>query len=301
MPEVVPPLITPLTAAGAPDLPSLDRLVRHVVAEGADGVLVLGSTGEGGHLLPAEQEAVVATAAATGHEVMAGVPALNTRQAAQLAARFAAAGAHTLLVPPPSMFPLAPAELAAHFATVAEAGGRPVIAYHVPSRVPSPVGPALLADLVAKGVLAGVKDSSGDLGGHRAAVLAVGRDTPGVRLLTGSETCVDAALQLGFTGAVPGLANVFTALHRALADAAGRGEWAEARRRQDRLAYLHRIYEGPHGEASFTAGAIGALKTALVELGVIETATLSAPFVQVGAEAAGHVRAVLREAREEPR
>jgi 4-hydroxy-tetrahydrodipicolinate synthase len=261
---------------------------------------VLGSTGEGGHQLPDEQEAVVASAAATGHPVMAGVAALNTRQAAELAARFAAAGAQSLLVPPPSMFPLSQSELARHFAAVAEAAGRPVIAYHVPSRVPTPVGAPLLAALVAKGVLAGVKDSSGDLGGHRAAVLATGR-APAVRLLTGSENCIDAALQLGFTGAVPGLANVFTAVHRALADAAAAGDWLAAREQQDRLVALHRIYEGPHGDGSFTAGAIGALKAALVELGVIETATLSAPFTQPGEDVVRHVRDVLRDAGEGPR
>ncbi|GGM35995.1 dihydrodipicolinate synthase family protein [Dactylosporangium sucinum] len=298
MTEVVPPLITPLTDRGTVDRPSLTRLVRHVVSEGAGGVLVLGSTGEGGHLLPDEQEAVVATAAAaTDRDVMAGVAALNTRQAAQLAARFAAAGARSLLVPPPSMFPLSQTELARHFAAVAEAGGVPTIAYHVPSRVPTPVGAALLAELVAKGILAGVKDSSGDLGGHRAAVLATGR-SPAVRLLTGSETCIDAALQIGFTGAVPGLSNVFTALHRALADAADAGDWPAARDVQDRLTRLHRIYEGPHGEGSFTAGAIGALKAALVELGVIETATLSEPFTPLGEDAVRHVRDVLREDRQ---
>lgn len=296
--EVVPPLITPLTPDGKVDLPSLRRLVRYVVEAGASGVLVLGSTGEGGHLLPDEQEAIIATAAAaTDREVMVGVPALHTRQAAQLASRFAAAGAHSLLVPPPSMFPLSQSELADHYTTVAEAGQLPTLAYHVPARVPTAVGPLLLGQLVAKGVLVGIKDSSGDLAGHRAEALAVAA-APTARLLTGSEVCIDAAFQIGFTGAVPGLANVFTELHRALVDAAAAGDWATARAVQNRLALLHRIYEGPLGSASFTAGAIGALKVALVERGVIESATLTPPLTAVGDDAVRHVRAVLRESNE---
>jgi 4-hydroxy-tetrahydrodipicolinate synthase len=296
--EVVPPLVTPLTPDGKVDRPSLRRLVQHVIEAGASGVLVLGSTGEGGHLLPEEQEAVVATAAgATDREVMVNVPALHTRQAAELAGRFAAAGARSLLVPPPSMFPLSQSELADHYATVVEAGRLPTLAYHVPARVPTPVGAALLGELVAKGVLVGVKDSSGDLAGHRAEALALA-SVPAARLLTGSEVCIDAAFQVGFTGAVPGLANVFTELHRALVDAAADGDLTTAWEVQNRLAHLHRIYEGPVGAASFTAAAIGALKVALVERGVIESAAMTPPLTTAGEAAVRHVREVLREADE---
>src|SRR5699024_12705318 len=43
---VIPPLLTPLTADGRLDLPSLERLVEHHVAGGVDGLFVLGSSGE---------------------------------------------------------------------------------------------------------------------------------------------------------------------------------------------------------------------------------------------------------------
>ena len=47
---VIPPLVTPMLPDRTPDLDSFDRLVAHVVAGGASGILVLGSTGENGLL-----------------------------------------------------------------------------------------------------------------------------------------------------------------------------------------------------------------------------------------------------------
>src|SRR5690625_2039201 len=43
---VIPPLLTPLTADGRLDVPSLERLIEHHLAGGVDGLFVLGSSGE---------------------------------------------------------------------------------------------------------------------------------------------------------------------------------------------------------------------------------------------------------------
>lgn len=295
---VVPPLVTPLTPDGRVDGESLVRLVRHVLDAGAAGVLVLGSTGEGGHLLPEEQATVVGVAAdaSGGRPVMAGVPAMNTRHARALGGQLAAAGAGCLLVPPPLALDLSQEELAAHYRTVAS--GVPVVAYHVPSRVPTPVGAELVGRLAAEGVLAGVKDSSGDLAGHRTTTLAT-EGVPGFVRLTGSETAIDAALLMGFGGTVAGLGNVWPERHAALVRAARDGDWAAARARQEDLTRLTALYDGPRGTAGGTATALGALKEALVRRGVIASATLTAPFGAPGPELRDHVRTVLAAADEE--
>lgn len=293
---VLPPLVTPLTDTRQVDHASLDRLIRHVLAAGASGVLVLGSTGEGGHLTTADQEAVVNTAvnAAGDAHVMAGVPSINTVGALDLAVRLAAAGAHSLLVPPPLALDLSQSELASHFQAVSEAVGVPVIAYHVPSRVPTHVSAALLEELAPKGVLAGIKDSSGDLGGHREAVLATA-DNPSFRLFTGSETCIDSALLMGFHGAVAGLANVFASHHVALLAASARGDWDKARQHQHVIAGFTRLYQADVGVGSRTSTALGALKVALTQQGVIDTPTLTAPLTPVTDALRRHVSDVLDE------
>ena len=73
---VVPPLISPLDAAGQPDGAAMARLVEHGLAGGVSGFFVLGGCGEGAWLTPSQRSAVIRTtvAAARGRApVLAGV------------------------------------------------------------------------------------------------------------------------------------------------------------------------------------------------------------------------------------
>ena len=56
---VVPPLISPLDGAGAPDADSMAALVEHVLGAGCTGLFVLGGCGEGAWLTPSQRGAVV--------------------------------------------------------------------------------------------------------------------------------------------------------------------------------------------------------------------------------------------------
>ena len=56
---IVPPLVTPMLPDGSLDLPSLDRLVDHLVDAGVDGLFVLGSSGQVAYLTDAEPDQVV--------------------------------------------------------------------------------------------------------------------------------------------------------------------------------------------------------------------------------------------------
>ena len=83
-------------------------------------------------------------------------------------------------------------------------GQTPMVRLHrVAAHLPVPV----LADLVERGVVAGVKDSSTNLTGFRQLVLA-GGGRADVAYFSGSDGLLDAALQVGANGSVAGLANV---------------------------------------------------------------------------------------------
>lgn len=287
----VPPMITPLTPDRSVDAASLARFGRALEDAGVAGLLALGSTGEGPHLGPDASEAVVGTLTdAVTIPVIVNVAAISTEAAVEAARRAKAAGADIVLAPPPSGYPLAQDELARHFETVADAAGEPVLAYHVPVRVPTAVSPGLVADLVGRGVLLGVKDSSGDLDNHRRTAKAL---AGAGLLLTGSETCVDLAVQAGFAGSVPGLANLYPRTEAALVSAARAGRREEARALQERVVDFMQVYVAPAGEASFTATALGALKLALVSAGIIEHPHLTAPFAEPSTAVARHVAAHL--------
>jgi 4-hydroxy-tetrahydrodipicolinate synthase len=293
-PRVIPPLVTPLCPDGEVDRPSLERLLAHVLGADVDGVLMLGSTGEGGHLSDEARELVVGVSAQRcgGRAiVMAGVQSLNTAAACVSGRRLVEAGADVLLVPAPLSLDLTQSELAAHFGAVANAVSVPVVAYNVPARTPSSPSPQTIADLAATGVLAGVKDSSGDLANQREVARAT-RGCAGFGLFTGSETCIDMALLVGFTGAIPGLANVWPERHVALTAAAVAGDWASAREIQDGIAELAGLYALPSAHG-WSSGAIGALKEALVQGGVIESSTLTAPFTPPGPQLCREVKEFL--------
>jgi len=289
---VVVPAITPLTPDGAVDDASLTRLIRTFEAAGTRGVLVLGSTGEGPFLSPDQCEQIVGTAAAaSGLPIVANVAALSTADAVAAARRAGSAGASVILAPPPSGFPLTQAEMAWHYEQIAGATSLPTYAYHVPVRTPSALAPASLGKLVRAGVLAGVKDSSGDLDNHRREV----RELAGTDalLFTGSETCIDLAVQLGFHGSVPGLANVYPRAEVDLVDLARAGKRAEAYSAQEAIADKSNLYFAPLNGATFSAVAVCALKFALVQAGIIESATLARPFATP--DVSEHVLAHLRD------
>jgi 4-hydroxy-tetrahydrodipicolinate synthase len=82
----------------------------------------------------------------------------------------AAAGADGVVVTAPFYARTHPAEIGRHFRLVADASPVPVVAYDIPSAVHSKLPAGLVLELAAQGVLAGLKDSSGDLGGFREVV-----------------------------------------------------------------------------------------------------------------------------------
>lgn len=293
-PQILVPVVTPLLPDGQPDFNSLESLLDHVRRAGADGALVAGSSGESVALRSGDRHAVVERAityAGGRMHIMIGLPTLGTADVSADARAMAELGADSLLVAAPAGLALSPVELEGHFSAVAEAGV-PVIAYEVPSRV----GTSLPVDLILKlgraGVLAGVKDSSGNL--TRGRVLAeAAQEIAEFRCFTGSEETVDAALLGGFDGAIPGLANVFPDFHVRLAQHVGAGRWAEAARVQGAVVELLALYAAPLPDASPVARFFAAVKEALVQLGVIAHNTTSRPLSQADDAVRAHVADVL--------
>jgi 4-hydroxy-tetrahydrodipicolinate synthase len=92
---------------------------------------------------------------------------------------------------------------------------------------------------------------------------------------------------------VPGLANVFVAHHAELLGHAKAGDWPAAAAVQTRIVSLARIYDAPRGGNSFSGAAIGAIKEALVQLGIIAHPTTSPPFGEPDEAYRAHIAAVL--------
>ncbi|MYY03716.1 MULTISPECIES: dihydrodipicolinate synthase family protein [unclassified Streptomyces] len=296
---VIPPVVTPLTADGELDVPSLERVVGHLIDGGVTGLFALGSSGETAYLTPGQQDRVIETitSAAGGQvPVLVGAIETTTNRAIERARRAAELGADAVVVTAPFYTRTHDTEIDRHFRDIAAALDLPVLAYDVPVCVHSKLDPELLLPLAADGVLAGVKDSSGDDGSFRR--LAIGaRELPDFSVLTGHELVVDAMMLGGADGSVPGLGNVDPRGYVRLHEAAVRGDWATARAEQDRLVALFDIIRAARpGTASATAAGLGAFKTALMLRGVIATNVMSPPMRRLDAEETAAVAACLERA-----
>lgn len=299
---VVPPIVTPLTPEGAVDVPSLERLVERLLAAGVDGIFALGSSGETVFLTDEARDQVLeVTVKTVGGQVpvLAGCIEPTTPRVLTRASAAEALGADAVVATAPFYAIVGPHEVERHLRAVAASTGLPLLAYDLPQCVHTKLSVGLLTQLAADGALAGVKDSSGDDVAFRQLALAVRAQAPTAdfSLLTGHEVVVDAMMLAGASGSVPGLANVdpdgYVRLHRA---AVG-GDWPTARREQDRLTRLFRIVDAadPATAAGATRG-VGAFKTALAILGVIDSNSVSLPMRPLDDDETQRVRLELAEA-----
>ncbi|AUS30481.1 dihydrodipicolinate synthase family protein [Rhodococcus qingshengii] len=296
---IVPPIVTPLTLEGEVDTTSLERLLSLQIEAGVDGLFVLGSSGEVGYLTDAQRAQVVQTA--IGHvggqvPVLVGVNDMTTNRVIAVAEQAREAGADAIVATAPFYAITDAAETATHFRSIHAAVDLPLFAYDVPVRVHSKLSPAMLVELGREGVIAGVKDSSGDDVSFRMLL----RQSAGLEnfaVFTGHEVVVDGCLLMGASGAVPGLANVDPHGYVRLWRAAQAGDWAAAKAEQDRLTDLFSIVEAQTpGRVSAGAAGLGAFKTALALRGVITGNTMCAPMLSLDESETATIKVVLEQA-----
>ncbi|MGW1225812.1 dihydrodipicolinate synthase family protein [Streptomyces sp. NPDC002530] len=308
---VVPPVCTPLDPRGEVDTASLARLVDHLVSGGVHGLFALGSTSEVAYLTDEQRGTALETVvnAADGRvPVLAGVIDTTTPRVVEHARTAAALGADALVATAPFYTRTHAREIADHFRRLRAEVDLPLFAYDIPVAVHSKLSAALVRELAEDGTLAGLKDSSGDEGGLRRLVVALGGregradgPAPDFSVLTGSELTVDAALLAGADGVVPGLGNVDPAGYVRLYEAARGGDWTLAAKEQERLVELFAMVDaGPEADMGRSSSALGAFKAALQLLGVIECGDTAFPQIPLSAESVAVVSGRLRGAGLQP-
>ena len=276
---VVPPVLTPLLEDGSVDHESFERLIERLIDGGVHGVFVLGSSGEVAYLDDDARREVLTAAVkivAGRVPVMAGVIDISTNRVLTQIAMAQEAGVDAIVATAPMYIRTDDSEIEVHFRTLAAATSLPLFAYDLPVCVNVKLGLDLLMRLGKDGILAGVKDSSGDDVGFRRLVAANKAAGSPMSIFTGHEAVVDGMLLLGADGLVPGLGNVDPAGYVKLWDLAQEGKWDEARAEQDRLAALFEIVFQATDLSGGAAG-LGSFKTALELLGVLTTNRMSVP------------------------
>jgi 4-hydroxy-tetrahydrodipicolinate synthase len=266
------PLITPFDADGSVALDALEALARQVLADGAAGLVALGTTGEPASLSADEQRAVLDVVTRVCRDRNAAlVIGANSVEAVRALRERPGVDAALSLVPP---F-LRPGQdgVVAYFEALAAASPVPVLVYHVPYRTGQPLSAAGLRRLAAIPGVAGVKLA---VGGIDAATVELLADPPsGFAVLGGDDAFVSPLLALGAHGAILASAHVATDRFAELVRAWAAGDAVRARAVGHSLAGL--------ALALFAEPNPTVIKGVLHAQGRIPTAAVRLPLVPAAA------------------
>jgi 4-hydroxy-tetrahydrodipicolinate synthase len=158
-------IITPFDADGVVDEQAFVDLMHHLAANGSDGFVVCGTTGEAATLDDEEHLRVVELALSErpqGATIIAGVGSNDTRHAVKLTERACALGADALLSVNPYYNRPNRRGILAHYREIVAVADRPIVLYNIPQRTASNISNDLLAELAQLDRIEYVKQADND-------------------------------------------------------------------------------------------------------------------------------------------
>ncbi len=232
-------LVTPMRADGALDETALARFVEWQIAQGANGLVPVGTTGESPTLSHPEHKRVVEItieAARRRVPVIAGAGSNATAEAIDLARHAKQAGADAALVVTPYYNKPTQEGLSLHFTAIADAVDLPILIYNIPSRSVVDMSVETMARLARHKNIVGVKDATANLVRPLHTARACGE---GFCQLSGEDHTALAFLAAGGHGCISVTANVAPRLCAEMHDAWRDGRVRDAMGIQRRLLPLH--------------------------------------------------------------
>ena len=234
-------IVTPMKD-GAVDLKALRALAEWQVAEGTDGIVPCGTTGEGVTLTAQERADVVRTVveAVKGRvPVIAGAGSNATAECIAAVKQVKELGADAALVVTPYYNKPTQEGLFRHYSAIWEAARFPVVAYNVPSRTSGDLLPETVARLAKAGAIVGIKEATANMDRQVQLVEKVGKDA--ISYLSGDDFTVLPYVACGGHGVISVVANIAPRAMKDLVSAALRGDFGRALDRQVAMAELNRV------------------------------------------------------------
>jgi 4-hydroxy-tetrahydrodipicolinate synthase len=264
------PNVTPFEN-GEVDEEHLASLAEFILDGGVDGLFPCGTTGEFASLSADQRYRVIETVADAAGDapVVAGAAGTSVPGTLERIEDAAEAGADAAAVVAPYFHqPNGPEGTRQFFERVADGSALPLYLYNIPMYVGSGIEAETVGALAEHDSILGMKDTSGDL----SYFLSVERRAPeDFALLQGFDTLLVPALRMGANGGVHALANVIPETFAELVERANDGRGAE----------LQREAIAPLFELCVEHGFAPATKAALVHRGVIPSAEVKPPLVEL--------------------
>ncbi|MGR4871223.1 4-hydroxy-tetrahydrodipicolinate synthase [Variovorax sp. LARHSF232] len=279
---IIPAIPTPVNADDTINVPATKALLAYLLAQGIDGVLPLGGTGEYGALSRAERTKMVrltVDAVASKVPVIPGVLDPGFHDAMDAGKAFADAGADALLVLTPYYTNPTQAGIRDYFLRYADSSPLPILIYEIPYRTRIAIAPEVLHELSRHERIIGMKACNTDMY-HFLRTIAGVDDSFAV--LSGEDTLFPLHVAAGARGGIVVTASLLPCAWRNIYDAAREGRTGEA------LA-LHRELI-PLMDLAFAETNPGPMKSVMDLIGV-DAPQMLAPLVPPAPE----LQAALRE------
>lgn len=280
-------LVTPMDDKGQVDRASLKKLIDYHVASGTSAIVSVGTTGESATLNHDEHVDVVLQTLdlADGRiPVIAGAGANATAEAIALTERFNNSGVVGCLTVTPYYNKPMQEGLFQHFKAIAEHTDLPQILYNVPSRTGCDMLPETIARLAEIKNIIAVKEATGNLSRVSQIQELVNDDS--FILLSGDDATALDFMQLGGQGVISVTANVAAREMAELCKLAADGDFAKARKLNQRLMALH--------QQLFVEANPIPVKWACKVLGLIATDTMRLPMTPISDRARPVVEQALK-------
>ncbi|MBX6393445.1 MAG: 4-hydroxy-tetrahydrodipicolinate synthase [Burkholderiales bacterium] len=280
-------IVTPMHEDGSLDIPRFKALIDWHVAEGTDGIVVVGTTGESPTVNFDEHKELIRIAvehAAGRIPIIAGTGANSTAEAIELTEAAKKAGADATLSVAPYYNKPTQEGLYRHYRAIAEAVDLPMILYNVPGRTVTDISNDTVLRLAEIPNIVGIKDATGDIARGSDLLRRAPKD---FAIYSGDDSSELALMLLGAHGCISVTANVAPRMMHEMCEAARAGDVARARELNFRLFGLHR--------SLFVEANPIPVKWALEQMGLIEGG-IRLPLTRLSAANQEVVRQAMREA-----
>lgn len=265
-------LVTPFKSDFSVDVESLTKIVNHVIRNGADFLVVLGTTSEAPTLSSEEKKLVINTILNANNRrlpVMLGMGGNNTQAVAEAIRAQDFAGIDGILSVVPYYNKPNQRGMRAHFETIADRSPVPVVVYNVPGRVGVNLQAATCVALAQHPNIVAVKEASGNL----QQIMEILRDKPAdFDVLSGDDGITQPLMALGATGVISVAANAYTSLFVRMMKAQKEGHINEALRLHYAMLNMNQLI--------FADGNPAGIKCLMSHIGLCEN-VLRLPLVTV--------------------
>jgi len=285
------PLVTPFRD-GELDEASLRRLVRHYAGGPIDGFILAATSGEGMTLGVAELERLVSAVRAEISDsrryvpICLGLSGASTRKLLDALDETAAWPIDGYLIASPYYTRPSQRGLVQHFTELADHASWPIVLYNIPYRTAVNLTNVTLLELARHPNIVGIKDCCAD---RAQSIDFLARRPAGFRVLTGEDAQYHEALADGADGAILLSAHLETEAFAAVQTLLRQGDRDGARACWESVSELTRLL--------FAEPSPAPAKYWLTRTGLIDSAEVRLPMVEIGAELAARLDAEIERRR----